>query len=582
MSADGPVHEAPGNGAREAGGRARVPERRRAVALGLVAVTLALAGVANATIRSAGRDRALHLASQASPVVVTNGASSSAWYCAGPLPVGTPGEASSIAVTNVGRSVVTGEVVASSTTGGSRDVSRLTVPAGQESVVGLTRLGTRGVAAVTVLVNGSGVAVEEIVHGASGISAAPCVNHADGTAYIAAGSTVGADNLSLAVLDPGSTPSVVSISFATSSGIVAPPPFQGVTVGAGALAVFDVGRYVPSTPAVATIVSATGGRVVAGAAITAVVGHAVMSSLVGDVAAPAASWLFPAAPSGPTSASTFAVLDPSDRPATVKLAVVSSTTRSELSAVVPAHGVVHLVPGADTARGALRWATVTSTGPGVVVARETVLTATPATAASRRAGEKRAAARRGPAAKAAAAARRAAARRAAAKVVASSRGRHATAHALVAPTTTVPPATSTTVVSYAVVSSFPSLQPGVAVCSGVARPGRTWVLPGGESDANTSEVVVVDNTSTRAATVNVAQLDAAGSGPLGSTPFASMPPLTVPAGAILTVDMAAVAREQPTLPLLVSTSEPVVVGQLLYGRAASGTGYTLPAAISVR
>ncbi|HUY30703.1 MAG TPA: DUF5719 family protein [Acidimicrobiales bacterium] len=577
MSADGPVRAAPGDGAREAGGRARVPERRRAVALGLVAVTLALAGVANATIRPGGRDRALHLASQASPVVVTNGASSSAWYCAGPLPVGTPGEASSIAVTNVGRSVVTGEVVVSSTTGGSRDVSRLTVPAGQESVVGLTRLGARGVAAVTVLVNGSGVAVEEIVHGASGISAAPCVNHADDTAYIAAGSTIGADNLSLAVLDPGSTPSVVSISFATSSGIVAPPPFQGVTVGAGALAVFDVGHYVPSNPAVATIVSATGGRVVAGAAITAVVGHAVMSSLVGDVAAPAASWLFPAAPSGPTSASTFAVLDPSDRPATVKLAVVSSTTRSELSAVVPAHGVVHLVPGADTAPGALRWATVTSTGPGVVVARETVLTATPVTAASRRAAEKRAAARRAAAAKAAAAARRAAA-----KVVASSRGGHASAHARVAPTTTVPPVTSTTVVPYAVVSSFPSLQPGVAVSSGVARAGRTWVLPGGESDANTSEVVVVDNTSARAATVDVAQLDAAGSGPLGSSPFASMPPLTVPAGAILTVDMAAVVGEQPGLPLLVSTSEPVVVGQLLYGRAASGTGFTLPAAISVR
>lgn len=555
---------------------ARPPERRRGLAVGLVAAALALAGVANATIRPGGAERSLRLATQASPVVVANGASSSAWYCAGPLPVGTPGEASSIAIANVGSSSVTGELVVSSSAGGSRAVTRIAVPAGEESVVGLARTGRRAVAAATVLVNGSGVAVEELVHGSSGLSASPCSDHADRTTYLAAGSTLGADNLSLAVLDPGSTPSVVSISFATSSGPVSPPAFQGVTVAAGGLQVFDVGHEVPSRAAVAATVTSTGGRIVAGAAITAVVGHAVMSSLVGDVAAPMASWLFPAAPSGPTSASTFAVLDPSDRPATVHLSFDSSTTRSELTAVVPPHGVVHLEPGADAAAGALRSASVTSSGPGVVVARETVLGSPVVTAAQRLAEARRAAARRAVAAKAAAAARlatRAAARRAAAS------RRHG---ATTTTTTTAPPVTSTTVVPYRVVSAFPALEPGVAVSSGVASASRTWVLPGGESDPRASEVVVVDDTSDRPARVQVAQLDGAGSGPLGSSPFASMPALEVPARSILTVDMATVVGAQPALPLLVSASEPVVVGQLLYGRSAAGAGYTLPAAISVR
>ncbi|MDA8290539.1 MAG: DUF5719 family protein [Actinomycetota bacterium] len=570
-----------------AGSVHRAPERRRGLALGVVAVALALAGVANATIRPGGSTRSARVATQASPVVVTNGASSSAWYCAGPLPLGTPGEAASIAVANVGSSSVTGEVLLAATGDRARTVLPIAVPAGQESVVGLPRTGRRGSGAATVLVNGSGVAVEEIVHGSSGLSATPCTDHADRIAYLAAGSTVGADNLSLAVLDPGSTPSVVSVSFATSSGPVAPPAFQGVTVGAGALVVFDVGHFVPSRAAVATTVTATGGRVVAGAAVTAVVGHAVMSSLVGDVAVPTRSWLFPASPSGPTSSSTFAVLDPGNRPATVHLAVVSSTARADLTTVVPAHGVVHLVPGAVASGGELRWATVTSSGAGIVVAREAVLGSPPATGAARRPAKAAAKAAAAKAAAAKAAAAKAAAKtaaKAAAKTAAKAAAARLHPHRRRVPvtTTTVAPATSTTVVPYHVVSAFPSLQPGVAVSTGVAGAARTWVLPGGESDPRTSEVVVVDNTSSTSASVQIAQLDAAGSGPLGSTPFASMPALSVPPGGILTVDMATVVGDQPTLPLLVSTSEPVVVGQLLYGRSALGTGYTLPAAISVR
>lgn len=567
--------------------RARPAERRRVLAVSLVAAVLALAGVANADLHPRAVRHASRASADIAPSVVTKRASSTAWYCAGPLPVGTAGEASSIAVTNLGARPVSGEVVVASTVSDRPVVTRVRVPAGEESVVGLARHGARGSGAATVLVDGGGIAVEEIVHGEHGLGAAPCADHPASVAYLAAGSTLGASNLSLAVFDPGATPAVVGVTFVTSSGTVEPPAFQGLTVGAGRLQVLDVGHYVPSKPIVATVVNATGGRVVAGTAVTAVVHRAVMASLAEGVSAASSSWLIPGGPTGTASSSTFSVLDPGPRPAKVQLQLVSPSGGSELSASVPAHGVVALAPASENAPGAMRWASVTSTGAAVVVARETVVTKAVESrgallaARAERAAAARAAAERAGAAKRAAAARRAAAAATAAARAASTR-KHAgpTTTTTTTTTTTLAPPTTTTVVPYLSVSALPELQPGVAVTSGVSSSSTSWVLPGGESDARTSEVVVVANTSRRTARVVIEQLHGAGSGPFGTSSFATMPPLSVVPGATLTVDMATVVGDEATLPLLVTASEPVVAGQLLYGRKSSG--FALAAAIAAR
>lgn len=133
-------------------------------------------------------------------------------------------------------------------------------------------------------------------------------------------------------------------------------------------------------------------------------------------------------------------------------------------------------------------------------------------------------------------------------------------------------------VPYATLRELPHVVPGVAVTSGVSSSSRRWVLPGGESDARTSEVVVVDNTSTAVATVDVEQMDATTGGP--ATSFATMPPLSVRPGEVLTVNMAAITGADGTMPLIVTADRPVVVGEMLYARKA--TGFTLPAAIAVR
>lgn len=544
----------------------RPPERRRIFAVALVAIALALGGVANAALRAPAGARppgARGAPGTASPVassVVSDGATSSAWYCAGPMPIGTPGEAASIAVTNLARRALSGEIVVSAAAGGPPSTTKLRIDPGSESVTGLTRQGPRSTSAATVLVDGSDVAVEELVHGSSGVSASPCTDHVSDVEYLAAGSTLGASNLSLSIFDPGATPAIVGVEFVTSSGIVSPPAFQGLSVDAGRLSVLDVGHYVPSKPVVATIVSATGGHVVAGASVVAVVAHAVMSSLTTGVPTTSRTWLMAGAPTGSSSMSTFNVLDPGDHAARVSLRLGSSSTSSVLEAVVPAHGVIALTPGGDQAPGAMGSADVTSTGAPVVVARETVLSKAVVSGASLKVQ----------------AAERAAAKAAAAKAAAKARKRVAHPGA----TTTTLPATTTTIVPYATVSALPELQPGVAVTSGVSVPATHWVLPGGESDARTSEVVVIDNTSRSVARLRLDQLSVVPGGPNVPVPIASVPQLDVAPGAVLSVNMATVVGTVPALSVLVDSNVPIVVGELLYGRKSNGL--TLPTAIAVR
>ncbi|MCU1493008.1 MAG: hypothetical protein JWO62_772 [Acidimicrobiaceae bacterium] len=548
----------------------RVPERRRFLAVGLVAVVLVLGGVANTALRPRDLAPSVRFQNAVASSVVTDTASSSAWYCAGPLPIGASHGAASIAVTNLGGRTVDGEIVVASSLGGRPSVNKLEVQPGSESVLGLSRKGARGSAAATVLANGSGIAVEELVHGASGVSASPCTDRTSAVDYLASGSTLGASNLSLAVFDPGATPAVVGVSFVTSSGPISPPAFQGLSVGAGQLQVLNVGHYLPEKAVVATIVTATGGHVVAGALVTAVTHRVVLSSVTTATPSASSSWLVPAVPTGSASTSTFNVLNPGSRAAKVLLRLGTSSAGSELTTVVPPHAVVALTPGGEASPGAMRWASVKSTGAAVVVSRETVVSQ----AIVNRAALKLAAAKKA-AAKAAAAKASRAARAAKARVAATQR-KHGS-RSTTPPTTTT---TTTTVVPYATVSALPIVQPGVAVTSGVSAPATRWVLPGGESDATTSEVVVIDNTSRAEARVRIDQLDGSGSGPFGSTSFPAMPPLSVAPGAILTVDMATVVGGDGALAMLVSSSQPIVAGELLYSRKAPG--FTLPTAIAVR
>lgn len=483
---------------------------RRLPGLLVVVVVLALAGVADATMRAHPAPtmvgRAAHGSTEPALAVVSSPVTSTAWYCAGPLPVGRQPQASSIAVANVGDRPARGRLVVTSSRG-ERRTTVIAVGAHAQAVYGLPRGWTAASAAATVLVDTASVGVEELVHGPNGPMAARCSVEAGHTAYLAEGSTRGAANLALAIYDPGATPAVASVSFATSAGGVTPPAFQGISVAPGGLVVLDVGREVPGQLTVATTVQSTGGRVVVGAAVDAVVGHHLLSSLATASPMTSERWQLAAAPLGATARQGFSILDPTGRSARVTVVLASSSPRaagSELTAVVPAGAVVDIAPAALAGRSSTG-AVVTAAGAPVVVGRELAVAAMPG----------------------------------ASEPAASARARRA------AP----------------VLLTLPGLPTGFAAAEGTVAPYRRWLLAGGESDARVSEVVTLTDPGSAPAVVRLTTL--------AGRPV--LPALTVAPGTSRVVAVRSIGPSGP-LALALQATHPVVAGELLYGAGRRGLG----------
>lgn len=173
-------------------GRVAFVERRRLSFIAAVAAAFALAGAASALIHPAATPPAS--GSVAAAVRGEPGATSTAWFCAGPLPVGTPHEAASIAIVNRAPSPVTASVT-TVLVSGATTTETFAVAGASESVLGLSHIHASSFAAARVIVDGRDVEVVELVHGAAGPDASPCTEQATGIQYLMAGSTEAKDNL---------------------------------------------------------------------------------------------------------------------------------------------------------------------------------------------------------------------------------------------------------------------------------------------------------------------------------------------------------------------------------------------------
>lgn len=112
--------------------------------------------------------------------------------------------------------------------------------------------------------DGGGVAVNQVTAGPDGWSTAPCASRLSGSWSFAGGSTAGGDALTLDLANPTPTDAVVDVSFLTSSGVIVPSDYQGLTVPAGQLVSENVGDFVQNQSEVATVVTAQSGVLVAG------------------------------------------------------------------------------------------------------------------------------------------------------------------------------------------------------------------------------------------------------------------------------------------------------------------------------
>ena len=109
---------------------------------------------------------------------------------------------------------------------------------------------------------GGGVVANQVVSGADGWSTAPCASRTSPTWAFAGGSTSPGNTLSLSLLNPTATATVVNVTFLTPTGLVTPQAYQGLTVPAGQLLVENIGAYVQNTPTIATFVNAQAGSLV--------------------------------------------------------------------------------------------------------------------------------------------------------------------------------------------------------------------------------------------------------------------------------------------------------------------------------
>jgi hypothetical protein len=221
------------------------------------------------TSGSAGASARDQVAAVTGTGVADVGAESSAWFCAGGTTAGGNAQASMI-VNNPTPRAVTGTVTTVSTTGAPFTMS-IPVPAETEQALSPTAGAAAGAAvnaagralASTVVFNGGGVGVTQMVSGPLGFSEAPCASRTAGDWYFADGSTANGDTLGLSLFNPTDTVAVVNVTFVSSTGILAPPDYQGIEIPGGALVTENIGDHVMNNPDVATEVASLSGQVVA-------------------------------------------------------------------------------------------------------------------------------------------------------------------------------------------------------------------------------------------------------------------------------------------------------------------------------
>lgn len=476
--------------------------RWRFGAVATVAAALALGGLASVAVHSSAPGRAT--AAEAEAVVDLPGAQSTQWTCAGPLPLGLAGVSSSIELTNTGSGPVASAVTFTATTGRPSTEHLVVVPGAP--VVVRPPMSARGMAAARVLADGLGLSVVELVHGGSGPIAAPCTASTATTEFLVTGDTRRRDEIALSLYDPGSTPAVASVSFATASGTQAPPTFQGVPVGAGQLVVLAVADRLPFAPEVAMTVRSSGGSLAVGALDSTRLGGTLLEALEVGVQAPSSRWLFASAPSGPAAAQVIDLLNPSKKTAQVEVGYLSSQSEPKVAVAVPPGGTARVALNPQQATRALGAAEVTATnGVGVIAARELRIDS-------------------------------------------------------VIPQAQLPER-NPTVRQRRMVLLVPRIAIGYTITGGAPRAARQWVVGGGESDKSTSELVTVTNPTARPATVT---LTPAGS----SVPFVRSTVVAPHAQGV--VDFADLPAVTGRFAVVVTASAPVVASGSLYAKGSVG------------
>lgn len=306
-----------------------------------------------------------------SVVELSERALSVAWYCPGPLPFGHPGEHAAIALANLSGTARSAQLTITAR-GALAHTEQVTVGPSAERIVGLPQTKRPTYGAVSVIVNGTGVGVTESVSGTSGTVASPCTTHAATRSYFGLGSTKGFSNMAISIYNPGATPAVASVSFATPKGPVTPSALASMPVEPEQDLVFFAGRYLPQRDALSAQVTTVSGRIVVGSLDERPVGPTLRSSLVLGVPVPTASWWFGPAILGAGVEERFGLVNVTRR--TVRVALTTEGGRQAGTAMItlgPGAERQYVLPAPSTPVVEASWLRVV--GRGSIVAERSIL-----------------------------------------------------------------------------------------------------------------------------------------------------------------------------------------------------------------
>lgn len=258
------------------------------------------------------------------PTVAPPASYSSTWYCVGGTSSAN-GEANNVfELTNAGASSVRG-TMSLVMPGAAAVVVPLSIPATKEVALSPRLFASGRWDAATFDFDAGGVGVVQTAAGPNGWTAAPCETSVSPNWYFAGGSTAGGSTLALSLYNPTATDAAVDLTFDTPTGPIEPPPpsYQGVVVPAGQVVVENIGDFVQQRDAVATIVQAVFGQVVAAeteawsassasaAAPAGAPAPAEGLSLIQGAPSPSSRWTFPSAVDSTGATVSFHLFNPS-------------------------------------------------------------------------------------------------------------------------------------------------------------------------------------------------------------------------------------------------------------------------------
>jgi hypothetical protein len=352
------------------GARTRATRRRSPALVGLVGV-LAVLSVVSATTQPSSPTTVMVSAAAVAPA-----SESSAAFCAGLEDV--PGEVrSTVTLADVAAAGRTLEVT---TTDEHDRVARRLVALRPGHVVRLdpAHLLRGSDLAMSVVADGGGVVATEALTGPDGTAVAPCLTSAGTSWSVTGGSTEPGQRLQVAVFNPYTTSAQVNVAFLTPAGYVVPTAYRGLELRAHQLVGIDVHDLVPNASPITTLVTTTSGNVVVYTVGSSTSGTPSVSLLA---AAPLAARtaVLPVTPNHTGAATSLVVANPSTVPSSASVTLSWSpgcgahcAAPLEVAVAPGSTSMLQLGPTSRVPTGLAMSATVTATGPGVVLVQRVV------------------------------------------------------------------------------------------------------------------------------------------------------------------------------------------------------------------